>query len=121
MSTSRRPGARPDTVNYLTRRAPASTPEPLPFNSAMAQHDQLARLGAVLQASQQRLAVVLPALPGAMKRFVGAGGLDDEGWTLLADNAAVAAKLRQLQPHLEQLLREQGLLQGVLRIRVRQT
>ena len=46
-----------------------------------------------------------------------AGPIDDDGWSLLCANAAVAAKLRQLVPHLEQRLRDAG--QPVTAIRVK--
>jgi hypothetical protein len=46
------------------------------------------------------------------------GSLDAEGWTLLAANTAVAAKLRQLQPRLESALLDAGWPAGALRIKV---
>jgi hypothetical protein len=106
---------------YLPPRVKSDTPDPLDFGRAMSRHGVLARLGQQLALSQRHLAAVSVALPGAMKRFVQAGTLDEHGWTLVADNAAIAAKLRHLQPTLLQLLRDEGLLlQGELRIRVRQ-
>lgn len=107
---------------YLPPRTPPQAPDPLDFGRAMAQHSTLSQLGRRLAASQRHLAVVSVALPGAMKRFVQAGTLDEHGWTLVADNAAIAAKLRHLQPQLLRLLQEEGLLlEGELRIRVRQS
>jgi hypothetical protein len=44
--------------------------------------------------------------------------LDADGWTLLAENTAVAAKLRQLQPRLEAALLDNGWPTGALRIKV---
>ncbi|MDH0868379.1 hypothetical protein [Mitsuaria sp. GD03876] len=106
---------------YLPPRVKSDTPDPLDFGGAMSRHGVLARLGQQLALSQRHLAAVSVALPGAMKRFVQAGTLDEHGWTLVADNAAIAAKLRHMQPTLLQLLHEDGLLlQGELRIRVRQ-
>ncbi|HEX2012607.1 MAG TPA: hypothetical protein VJN44_16900 [Roseateles sp.] len=104
------------------RSPPASkaVPDPLPIGSALAQHQGLARLGVLLQESNRRMAIVGVALPGAMRRFVQAGPIDEEGWTLLAANAAVAAKLRQLQPRLLELLAEQGIPPAKLRIKVLQ-
>ena len=46
------------------------------------------------------------------------GPVDDEGWSLLAANAAVAAKLRQLKPRLEALLQERGWQVSSIRIKV---
>ena len=83
---------------------PRLVPDPLPIGEALRLHEGLARLGWLMQESRRRLELVRPALPGALARFVQAGPLDEEGWTLLAANAAVAAKLRHLQPRLEQML-----------------
>ena len=44
---------------------------------------------------------VRPLLPAALLRHVRSGPSDDEGWTMLAGNPAVAAKLRQPQSWLE--------------------
>jgi hypothetical protein len=46
--------------------------------------------------------------------------MDAEGWTLLAANAAVAAKLKQLRPRLEAKLAESACSATVLRIKVTQ-
>ena len=61
-----------------------------------------------LRESQARLQAVLPLLPPAMRASVKAGPIDEAGWTLLASNGAVSAKLRQLVPALEAQLRSQG-------------
>ncbi|MEO3714865.1 MULTISPECIES: hypothetical protein [Roseateles] len=95
-----------------------AVPDPTPISQALAQHQGLARLGLLMQESQRRMALVAPALPGAMTRFVKPGPIDEDGWTLLAANAAVAAKLRQLQPRLEARLQEQGLQPSRVRIKV---
>jgi hypothetical protein len=100
--------------------AAPSVPDPVDIGAAMARHQGLARLGLLMQESNRRLAIVGVALPGALKRFVKAGPIDEEGWTLLAANAAVAAKLRQLQPRLLELLAEQGIPAAKLRIKVLQ-
>lgn len=110
------------STRYLPHRPAPVAPEPLGVVQAMAQHGTLAQLGRQLQASRRHLEVISVALPGAMKRFVQAGSLDEGGWTLVADNAAIAAKLRYLRPQLLQLLQEADLLKtGELRIKVRQT
>lgn len=92
----------------------------MPIAQALSQHDGLARLGYLLRESNRRMELVAPALPGALTRFVKPGPIDEAGWTLLAANAAVAAKLRQLHPRLEQLLEEQGLQPAKVRIKVQQ-
>lgn len=98
-----------------------SVPDPQPLVDALARHQGLARLGLLLQESNRRLAIIEVALPGAMRRFVRAGPIDEEGWTLLAANAAVATKLRHLQPRLQELLAEAGIPPAQLRIKVLQS
>jgi hypothetical protein len=109
-------------ANYRSKphRQGPSVPEPLPIRQALGQHTGLARLGLLLQESNRRMAIISVALPGALARFVKPGPIDEEGWTLLASNAAVAAKLRHLQPRLLELLAEQGLPPAKLRIKVMQ-
>lgn len=68
--------------------------------------------------SQARLDCVAAQLPSVLVPHVRAGPLDDEAWTLLAANSAVAAKLRQLAPAVEDALREGGWPQRTLRIRI---
>lgn len=45
--------------------------------------------------------------------------IDEDGWSLLAANAAVAAKLRHLLPRLEGLLAQAG-LPGRIRLKLMQ-
>ncbi len=71
-----------------------------------------------LKASQACLEAVRACLPPAMAAYVKAGPLDDEGWTLLAANAAVSAKLRQLQPRLVEALAAKGFKVNAIRVRV---
>ena len=92
----------------------------MPAALALQKHEGLARLGMLIRESNRRMAIVLPALPGALTRFVKPGPVDEAGWTLLAANAAVAAKLRHLQPRLEQMLEEQGLQPAKVRVKVQQ-
>ena len=99
---------------------PRSVPDPLPIVDALRQHEGLARLGWLMQESRRRLDLVMPALPGALSRFVQAGPVDEEGWTLLAANAAVAAKLRHLLPRLEQMLEAGGARPPKVRVKVQQ-
>ncbi|MBV8123782.1 MAG: hypothetical protein JOY60_01915 [Burkholderiaceae bacterium] len=97
-----------------------SVPDLLPVADALSAHEGLARLGALMRASNLRMAIVAPALPGAMTRFVKPGPIDEEAWSLLAANAAVAAKLRQLQPRLEAMIQAQGLSPSRIRIKIQQ-
>lgn len=97
-------------------RDPAATTVRL--GSALDASEPLTRLMARLRASQACLEAVREALPAALAPQVRAGGFDDGEWTLLATSGAVAAKLRQLQPRLEQVLRDRGHAGVALRIKV---
>jgi hypothetical protein len=76
-------------------------PAALPLTEALGQSAALADLRRRLQESAQRLEAVRPCLPATLRPHVQAGPVDAEGWTLLAANASVAAKLKQLKPRLE--------------------
>ncbi|MCE4557173.1 hypothetical protein [Pelomonas cellulosilytica] len=105
---------------YLAPRVVrASIPSPTPVADALRAHEGLARLGERLEASRRRLKVIAPALPGSLVASLQPGPLDEEGWTLLCANAAVAAKLRHLLPRLEALLIQSG-LPGRIRVKLTQ-
>lgn len=105
---------------YLApRNVRASVPEPMPLAQALRAHESLLRLGERLEGSQRRLRVIAPALPGGLLASIQPGPLDDESWCLLVANAAVAAKLRQLLPHLDALLAQAG-LPGRIRVKLAQ-
>jgi hypothetical protein len=97
----------------------ASVPDPMPLAQALRAHEGLVRLGERLEASRRRLRVITPALPGNLIASIQPGPLDEEGWSLLVANAAVAAKLRHLLPRLEALLAQAG-LPGRIRIKLAQ-
>ena len=97
-----------------------AVPDALSIKQAMAQADSLSHLQLRLQDSRERLEAIRRALPGALALAVQAGPVDETGWTLLASNASVAAKLRQLQPRLEECLREQGWAISTIRVKVLQ-
>ena len=86
--------------------------------SALERSDTLAGLMQRLRASQECLAAVKTCLPPAMAAHVKAGPIDEEGWTLLAANAAVSAKLRQLQPRIAAALAAKGIKVNAIRVRV---
>jgi hypothetical protein len=94
------------------------TPDVPQVTKAMGRSHQLSGLMRRLQMSQDCLEAVRAFLPPAMAAYVKAGPLDDEGWTLLAANAAVSAKLRQLQPRLIEVLAKKGLKVNAIRVRV---
>jgi hypothetical protein len=89
-----------------------------PVGQSLAADDGLVRLLARVQASQARLEAVADAIPAALRPHVRSGPLDDDGWTILAANAAVAAKLRHLVPLLAQMLHEKGWEATSIRVRV---
>ena len=95
----------------------ASIPSPTPVAEALRAHEGLNQLNARLEASRRRLRVIAPALPGNLLASLQPGPLDEDGWSLLAANAAVAAKLRHLLPRLEALLAQAG-LPGQIRVKL---
>jgi len=68
--------------------------------------------------SNSRFAAIRALLPATLASHVKPGPVDEEGWTLLCANTPVAAKLRQLQPRLEELLRQRGWQVSAIRIKV---
>ncbi|MFT3858169.1 MAG: hypothetical protein QM742_11955 [Aquabacterium sp.] len=93
-------------------------PDVLPVTSALGRSHALSSLMQRLRTSQACLEVVHGCLPSAMVPYVKAGPIDDEGWTLLAANSSVSAKLRQLQPRLMDALAARGLKVNAIRVRV---
>jgi hypothetical protein len=97
---------------------PAVTPGTLPLGEALDHSTPLAALMARVQAARRRFDLMRPALPAALQAAVRPGPLDDEGFTLLADSSAAAAKLRQCLPTLQALQAEAGLPPLALRVKV---
>jgi hypothetical protein len=93
-------------------------PDVPPVNAVLGRSSALSSLMQRLKASQMCLEVVRDCLTPAMAGQVKAGPFDEEGWTLLASNSAVSAKLRQLQPRLIEALAEKGLKVNAIRVRV---
>ena len=96
-----------------------AVPPPQALAQAIDGHPGLVGLAARLAQSDARLSAIRTALPEGLRTEVRAGPIDDEGWSLLASNAAVAAKLRQLLPRLQQALRDQGWPELAIRLRIR--
>ena len=90
----------------------------MPIAQALRESAPLGRLSERLRRSQELYQAVAAALPVGLAPQVCAGPVDDEGWSLLCSNAAVAAKLRQLVPHLEQRLRDAGRPVAAIRVKV---
>jgi hypothetical protein len=94
------------------------TPNALTIASALHRSAPLAHLRQLMRDSNARFDAIRPQLPAALALHVQPGPLDEQGWSLLAANASVAAKLRQLQPRLEDTLRERGWQVSAIRIKV---
>ena len=104
-------------------KSAGAAPEPrsdatLPLAEALSRSKPLARLADALRESDARYRAIQPLLPPALARHVRPGPLDERGWALLAASAAVAAKLRQLAPHLRQALVAEGFADVELRIKI---
>jgi hypothetical protein len=96
----------------------SSVPLAQPIGRALESSPALARLGERLRESNARFAAVRDALPEGLRAHVRPGPVDEAGWSLLAANASVAAKLRQLVPVVDAALREKGFQAIATRIRV---
>lgn len=100
------------TVNEKQRRHYA-----IPLHQAAEESPTLASLVQRVRASNSRMDVVRPLLPGPLRASVQAGPMDEDQWCLLVSSNAVAAKLRQLLPTLRMQLEARGL--GVAGIRIK--
>jgi hypothetical protein len=85
-------------------------PNALPIRQVLDDCAPLQHLQRQLAMARACLDAVTPQLPLPLRSQVRAGPLDtaDNAWILLASNAAVAAKLRQLLPRLETALAASG-------------
>ena len=92
-----------------------------PLGESLAGDDGLAGLLARVRASQARLDALADVLPGLLHQHLRAGPLDDDGWTLLAANSAVASKLRHLLPTLAETLVAKGWQATSIRVKVQST
>ena len=99
-------------------RPPPVTPDALRIEQALQQSAPLARLQSLMRDSNARFDAIRFSLPAALAAHVKPGPVDETGWSLLAANASVAAKLRQLQPRLEDILRERGWEVSAIRVKV---
>ena len=97
---------------------PAQPAAAMPIAQALRESAPLGRLSERLRLSNALFDAVVPTLPLGLAGQVSAGPVDDEGWSLLCSNAAVAAKLRQLVPHLEQRLHDSGTPVAAIRVKV---
>jgi hypothetical protein len=90
----------------------------LKLGTALDRSEPLAGLLQRVRDSKARLDALSGLLPPALRAGIRSGPLDDEAWVLLVDNAAVAAKLRQLLPALDAELRAHGWSKPPMKIKV---
>ena len=102
-----------------SKSSTVSVPLPTSLAGAIAASASLTHLAARLRESEQRLASIAPLLPDSLARELRPGPIDDEGWSVLVSNAAVAAKLRQLLPRLSQELKARSFRDLPIRVRLR--
>lgn len=102
-------------------RPPPVTPDALRIEQALQQSAVLGRLQVLMRDSNARFEAIRVGLPAGLAPHVRPGPVDEAGWSLLAANASVAAKLRQLQPRLEDILRERGWELSAIRVKVQST
>ncbi len=102
-----------------TKPSTSAVPLGISLARALDQNTSLADLARRLEQSNARYAAIRLHLPEPLRAQVQAGPVDDQGWSLLASNAAVAAKLRHLLPRLAETLREQGWPELPIRVRIR--
>jgi hypothetical protein len=96
-----------------------AVPAPVSLQRVLAASDSLSSLGHRVRESQQRLEAVAPLLTDGLAREVRPGPIDEEGWSVLVSNAAVAAKLRHLLPRLNEALAARSFRELPIRVRVR--
>lgn len=100
-------------------KVPRAVPAPITAREAIDTSDMLRALMLRQRQSADRLRIISTVLPTELQSQVRAGGLDCDRWTLMADDSATAAKLRQLLPRLQAVLRTEGLAEPPVNIRVR--
>jgi hypothetical protein len=99
-------------------KQPQVTPNALRIEQALDRSAPLVRLQQLMRESNARFDAVRHVLPAALAAHVKPGPVDSEGWSLLVANASVAAKLRQLQPRLEDALKGREWQVTAIRIKV---
>jgi hypothetical protein len=98
-------------------KATPLVPLPRHVRSALQESSVLGALLARRRAVEELWRMVAPILPAALAQGVKPGTLQDGTWTLLANHAATAAKLRQLAPQVLESLKGSGA--NVLSVEVR--
>jgi hypothetical protein len=78
----------------------------------------LARLADLAIDSSARLKAIQSLIPSSLRPAIQAGPIEGLSWCLILDNAAVAAKLRQLLPALQAHLQSKGWEINSIRLKV---
>ncbi|HEX2544934.1 MAG TPA: DciA family protein [Ramlibacter sp.] len=92
--------------------------QPVPVQQAAEEAPTLARLAQLARDSGERLKALEPFIPAPLHRSIRPGPIDGTTWCLLVDSSAVAAKLRQLLPVLQQKLNSLGWEVTAIRLKV---
>ena len=88
------------------------------LHQATLESPTLARLTELALESNSRLRALAPLIPPPMRSAVKAGPIDGATWCLLAQNASVAAKLRQLLPEFQSRLLGSGHDVKTIRVKI---
>jgi len=91
---------------------------PVPLQQAAEESPTLARLAQLARESGERLRAVQSSIPAALRPSIRPGPIEGTTWCLLVDNSAVAAKLKNLLPVLQQKLSHHGFEVSVIRLTV---
>jgi len=97
---------------------PRQEPHTRPLGEALQRDATLGGLLRRARDSQSMLAIACQVLPPAVRPYVAAGTVDDDGWTLLVRTTTLAGKLRHAVPLVEEALRGAGWQVKAVRIRV---
>jgi hypothetical protein len=99
-----------------------TTPSPtrrfVPILEAAEDAPTLARLAQLARESRQRLEAVEFLIPVSLRPAVHAGPIEGDGWCLLVEGNAAAAKLRQVLPALTAELQRRGAQVNSIRVKV---
>jgi Dna[CI] antecedent, DciA len=99
-------------------KATPLVPLPRHVRSALQESSVLGALLARRRAVEELWRMVAPILPAALAQGVKPGTLQDGTWTLLANHAATAAKLRQLAPQVQAHLQGLGVAVQTVSVKV---
>jgi hypothetical protein len=88
------------------------------LEQAVGEAPSLAALQERIRASQHCLQLVGPLIPTSLRQYIKAGPIQDNEWCILVGHAAASTKLRQLLPSMIQVLNQNGVQIGVIRIKV---